>query len=212
MVINKYINRPILLIMGIALTFSRCTEKFNCDRTVYTFQINIEAFPDKDSIHIGDTVWLTVNTKAQFKDTISGKEIDYGGAENLGPAISYLKLIGGNFSNPGVLPAANSFNNILITGKLTSNLKADQFRGFLFQGDSGTYKFRLGIVPKERGIFVISPGNAANVYRKNDKCTKASFMITFKNTDQHLYLYEQSRPGYIPSEYEKTHMYCFKVY
>jgi len=38
--------------------------------------------------------------------------------------------------------------------------------------------------------------NASNVYKNNDKCTKANFEINFKNTNQHLLLNQISFPDY----------------
>lgn len=115
-------------------------------------------------------------------------------------------------NNPGVVPSANSFENILIMGSSVNSVNPQQLQEFLFEEKNGMYLFKVGVVSQKKGLFMIAPGDAANVYRKNDECTKANFSLTLKDTDQHLYLYEQSRPGYMPSEYERTHMYCFKVY
>jgi hypothetical protein len=87
----------------------------------------------------------------------------------------------------------------------------NQNRDYLFIEANSEYKFKLGIIPKRVGVFTFSPSNSGTVRRANDNCSKAVFNITFANTNQHLYVYEQNRPGYTPSEYERTHMYCFKV-
>ncbi len=165
-----------------------------------------------DSLRINDTIWLEANIPTQLKNLITNQEVSYVGAVNLGTAISYLELIGGSFSDPGSIPAANSFENILNKGSASQTDKQDQIRAFLFKEEGPMYFFKLGIVPKRKGLFAIGPGNAANVYTRSNKCDKAGFNLTFKDTDQHLYLYEQSRPGYTPSGYEQTHVYTFKVY
>lgn len=138
--------------------------------------------------------------------------VDYSGAINFGTAIGYGQLLGGTVLDPGGKAAADSFENVLIKGKPDQSLKPDQVRSFLFAEENGMYVFKLGIVPKAKGLYTIAPGNAVNVYTNKNKCDKANFSLTFKSTSQHLYLYEQSRPGYTPSQYEQTHMYCFKVY
>lgn len=204
-----------IVIFGL-LVFFMCIggtcRKWDCSQTDYTFEAFYKAYPDKDSISIGDTIWLELTTPTLLKNLMNNQIVDYSGAENFGCAISYLELIGGSFSDPGSLPAANSFDNILKIGFISPTDKQDQIRAYLFKEENGMYVFKLGIVPKKKGLFAIAPGNAANVYRKSDNCSKAGFSLTFKDTDQHIYLYEQSRPGYSPSEYERTHAYCFEVY
>jgi hypothetical protein len=94
---------------------------------------------------------------------------------------------------------------------IPDNLLPEQNRDYGFSEMNNEYKFKLGVIPKQTGTFAIGVDNAANVFRTNDKCTKASFFIKFANTNQHLYFIEQNRPGYTISESESTHAYCFKV-
>jgi len=192
--------------------YATCHKQWDCSQTVYSFEGNYKAYPNFDSIHINDTIWLELNMSTQLKDLLTGQVIDYSGAENLGMAMGYLELIGGSFSDPGSIPAANNFNNVLIKGRELPSLSPEQTRAFRFIEENGIYKFKLGVVPKKKGLFAIGPGNSANVYTSKNKCAKAGFNLTFNDTDQHIYLYELSRPGYTPSEYERTHIYCFKVY
>lgn len=91
-------------------------------------------------------------------------------------------------------------------------LNQEQLCEFLFEEKNGMYLFKVGIVPKRKGLFMIGAQNASNVYQKKDKCRKSNFNLTFKDTDQHLYLYEQKRPEYVLSDYDREHLYAFKVY
>lgn len=146
-------------------------------------------------------------------DEISGKQINYSEALNLGTAIEFLELKPGTISTPDSFPAANNFTFYTIDGNfIPDNPNKEKVKEFTLIEREGYYNYKVAFIPQKKGIYAIVPSNSMNVYRKNDKCTKASFNITFKDTEQHLYLYEKSRPGYTPSEYEKTHMYCFKVY
>lgn len=202
----------IISFVGLTAIYAMCNKRIDCSQTIYSFQANFSIYPDLDSNRINDTVWLELQTSTQLKDAIGNQNVDYSGAQNFGTAINYLEITGGNLMDPGVFPAANSFENILRKGSEVQSIKPDQVREFLFKEETGIYLFRVGIVPKKKGLFMISPSNAANVYTSKNKCDKANFILTFKNTNQHLYLYEQSRPGYKPSEYERTHGYFFKVY
>ena len=209
---TKYSFVAILLLIALATIFATCKKRLGCNETVYNFEIKVKAHPDRDSIHIGDTIWLEVSVPTTFEDMISGKTIDYSGAENFGTAISFGEMKGGNINDPGSIPAANFFDILTIIGKPVQNPQTNQIKEFLFQELSNMYEFKVEIIPKTKGIFFFAPSDAANVYRTNDKCTKASFLLSFANTNQHLYYYQNNRPGYTISDYEQQHMYCFKVY
>ena len=81
----------------------------------------------------------------------------------------------------------------------------------LFTEADGYYQFKLGIVAQNTGRFVVTISNAANVYRSNDACTKASFAINFKETNQHFYYLQSWRPDLTLDESGKNKVYYFKV-
>ena len=202
----------ILFLISCLSIYSSCKKRINCNEIIYSFQTNIKAFPDLDSIYINDTIWLDFSCPTQLLDAYSARTVNYTGAENFGTDVSFLEFTGGSVANPGGIAAADAFEYKLIYGIfIPDNHLPNQNKDYKFIEIGNEYKFKLGVIPKRRGIFTVSPGNATNVYTKNNKCDKANFSITFANTNQHLYFYEQNRPGYTPSEYERTHMYCFKV-
>jgi len=192
--------------------WASCNKNFDCRGTVYSFKAFYKAYPDKDSIRINDTIWIELNTPTQLKDLMSNRMIDYSGAGNFGTVISFVEVIGGDLLNPGVIPAANNFENIIIKGTAVQPIDQKQLREFLFAEENRMYLFKVGIVPKKTGLFMISTGNASNVFQKSDRCRKSNFKLTFKDTDQHLYLYEQKRPGYVLTDSDREHLYAFKVY
>ncbi len=202
----------LILLLIFEISISSSCNKLNCANTVYNFQISGKIYPDKDSIHIGDTIWVEINASTQFIDITSGKIIDYSGAINLGNALSVDIFTGGSISDPGTAYAANKFNYFLLAGNSVNNSFTERIREYLFSENNSKYSFKLAIIPLLKGIYTIAISNAANVYRQSDKCAKASFEINLQNTNQHLYFYQNNRPGYVMSDYERTHMYCFKVY
>ena len=210
---TKIFTVAILLITAMATTFSTCKKGgLGCANTVYNFKIGVTAYPDKDSIHIGDTLWFELNAPTSLQDNNSGKLIDYSGASNLGTAISVVKFIGGSISDPGAVYSANSFNYFLAIGNPVNNSFVEGIREYLFLENNNQYKFKLAIIPQQLGIYSLGISNAANVYRHSDPCTKAGFEIDFENTNQHLYFLQENRPGYTISGSELTSLYCFKVY
>ncbi len=82
----------------------------------------------------------------------------------------------------------------------------------IFNEENGNYVFKLSVIAKDTGKYVLTISNAANVYRENDKCTKAAFTINFASTNQHFYFLQQWRPDLTLNEAGKTKVYYFKVY
>jgi hypothetical protein len=200
------------LLVGVISVYATCNKRLDCHTTIYSFEAKYTVRPDSDSIHPGDTIWMELTSSTQMNNLFTNQVVDFSGAENFGTAVGYAKITGGNILDPGVTPAADSFENALIKGTSVPSQQPDQVRSFFFSEENGMYVFKLGIVPKVKGLFMISPGNAVNVYTNKNKCDKANFSLTIKNTNQHLYLYEQSRPGYVLSAYDRGHLYVFKVY
>jgi hypothetical protein len=156
-----------------------------------------------DSISIGDTLCLDITSPVSQIEANSGQVISYSKATNLGTAIGLGELV-----KPTGKEAANDFDYYLVTGTKVNNPNTQVVREYLFSEISSSYQLRLGIIPKRKGIFSIGLSNAANVYRENDKCTKAGYELYFTNTEQHLYYINQVF-GTVPDDPKKT--YCFKV-
>jgi len=185
MITNKYIILALVALSGVLSLQFECNKKFNCAENVYGFDLGIKAYPDKDSINVGDTLWLEVNSPTTLKDFRSGSMVDYSGAENLGSFIAFSKVEG---ATPKWVDAANKFNYKLIYGQDVTRSHFELGHEYTFIERNKQFQFLLAIIPKEKGTFRLGFSNAANVYRQKDKCTKANFNLNFKNTNQHYYL------------------------
>jgi hypothetical protein len=205
------INILIIVFVWLFSTATTCNKKINCAENNYAFDIRIRAYPDMDSININDTIWFEIEESTLLKDRVTNIEINYNNAENLGSAISLVELTGGNAADPGAIPSVSSFNFNLVWGKETASSLPNQVKEYLFAELMGKYKFKLAIIPQKKGIYAVGISNASNVFRKDDKCKKASLSIKFFSTNTHIYLLEKQRPGYIPSGLDLTNNYYFKV-
>ncbi len=177
----------ILFICFISLIslYARCTkESIGCANTVYTFETGVKVYPDKSDFNVGDTLWLDLNIPTSETDIGTGKIIDYSGAANLGTTIGFSKIV----TKDSFVTAANFFDYLVISGKLVPNQNVAQIREFNFAEQTARYIFRIGIIPKQKGVFGLGISNAANVYRSSDYCTKASFLISIVHSQQHFYL------------------------
>ena len=206
---TKLLTVAMLLITAMASIFSTCKKGgLGCANTAYNFQIFENVAPDKDSIQINDTIFLKVNTPTQFNDLQSGNKIDYSNASNLGNVVTILRFLPADM----VQGATNNFKLILLKGTEVNAVDPLSQKDVLFAEENGYYKFNLAIVAKDTGRYALTIGNAANVYRRSDKCTKASFAINIENTNQHFYLLHLWRPDLILDDQGKTKVYYFKVY
>ncbi len=183
---NIKIFKGLIVIIAICCFSFTCNKRFDCSKTIYSFEIAVKTIAAKDSVLINDTIWLKIEELTTLRDLRSSQLINYGGAENLGSAIAFQEIVG---TMPDIVSAANEFNFHVKKGRLITSVDELLFREFLFSENSGRYFFELGVIPKRRGIFRLGFSNAQNVYTKSDKCTKSFFTINFKDTDQHFYLF-----------------------
>ncbi len=175
--------------------------QLDCTQIKYNFQLPVKAFPDKDSVNIGDTIWLEINESTTLKNT-DGSIINYGGAANLGSAIGFSKR---DTVLKEWVDAVNHFSFYLIKGAELKVTSLDiQYR---FSEQNSMYTFKLGVIPKLKGLYSLLFSNSNNTYRDNDKCTKANFNIIFENTNQHY----QLSPFYVPGSNPKGGDYYFVV-
>lgn len=166
-----------------AMFLNSCGKITGCADTSYRFMIGVKIHPNKETLLLGDTLWFEVDAPTTLKDVATGKLTDYSGALNLGSAVGFGKITANN-----VVFSANSFDYKLLTGTNVNNPNTVQIREFLFTQINDRYVFKLGVVPKEKGVFGIDFSNSVNVYRKSDRCTKALFYINFENTPHHYHL------------------------
>jgi hypothetical protein len=183
---------------------STCKKNSNCTETSYSFEAYAKVINPYDSITVGDTIWLEIIAPIAQVDRINGQTVTFSNAENLGTAIGFAEII-----LPEIKGAANDFDYVLVKGTTVSNPKVTEIREYSFIEGSANYEFRLGIIPKRKGFFNFGLSNAANVFRKNDKCTKAFYRIYFTQTPLHLYYLKQVLGITPDSTYASP--YCFKV-
>lgn len=173
----------------IANNMSSCTPSFlvGCPESLYHFEMDAHIVPDRDTVGIGDTIWVEINSPVVFKDQMTNEEITFSDASNLGTAIPFVKLI--NRMPIKLENAVMDFSFDLVTGSELPTTNAEVFKDYLIPEVNGQYLFKLGIVPKDTGTFRFNLGNSVNVSRKRKPCPRADFYMRLVNTDQHYYLY-----------------------
>lgn len=181
-----------------------------CKESDHLFTIDFNFTDGKDSINIGDTIWLSCETSTTMFDKNTQTEIDFRNAENIASALTIADVAKFRSLQRG---AIDSFSFIKVIGDIFTDQKLDPAgtKQIVFLESDSKYQFKTGIIAQKKGTYIFSIADITTVFIKNKgKCGKASFEVKIANTNKHLYLFENMW-GQL-SVYDSMHSYCFKVY
>ena len=188
--------------------FASCDK--HCSEVDYSFATKAFIQNDFDSINVNDTIWLEVDESTTLLDQYTNLEKDFSNISVGGISLSSIRFVGGSILNPGAVNATDKFNVTVVKGSIKANPNQQILAEVYLAEEANRFRLKCGIVPKDTGTFALGISNGGGV-KKDDECVNGEFKFSFTNTDQHLYLYQNNRPGYQISQYEVEHMYCFKV-
>lgn len=136
-----------------------------CQEPNYVFSINAYFTPEKDSINVGDTLWLISETSTKLKDINTGIEVNYENAQNLGSTLGIIDIKKTKSSNFG---AIDSFNFIRIIGDIFTDQKIspEAVKQLRFEEANGKYRFKAGIIAQKKDSYIFSVSDAVNVLEK----------------------------------------------
>lgn len=182
-----------------------------CVESSYQFKMTEIFTPQSDSMKVGDTLYLQSNHSIYFTDDFqpNAEPVNFGGSF-LGANIRMLEFPD---SATDVVGAVPSFRILITNGSEigNDNLPSEN-KGFYYQELNSQFVLKVSFVALKKGIYAISVIDTKAITDGKNSCIKAGFEIKNVNSDNHIYYYQSWRPNYIISEYERTHMYCFKVY
>lgn len=190
--VSKILSVVILFLIVLTTTFSTCKKSsiLGCPNSTYSFELDARIYPNADTINVGDTIWVVINSPVIFTDQISNQQINFDNANNLGFDMGFEKLV--NVSPIKLVGAVSLFKFNLLSGIEISNrlTRYDTIlKNFQIHNINNNYQFKLGIIPKDTGTFTFNIGSPAGVYRNNNPCPKADFFTKLVETNQHYYLY-----------------------
>jgi hypothetical protein len=118
------------------------------------FEIPLTITPIKDSVQVGDTLWLEASFPDSIRDHNSGKYYKVPPSFDFRTAVGFLKLVLPDKTinrQPGF---ASGFNIINKTGGIEN--VGSTFGGVKFAHDSNRYYLRIGIISNQKGVGSIS--------------------------------------------------------
>lgn len=210
MVIINTHGKAALIGAALLLTLTGCPSV--CTETTYSFAVTAAFSPQNDSIQVGDTLFLTSTFPSKLPDRLSGKEVDYVNASNLGTSI-FVDLLPDNKS--ALVDAVSNFDYVSRKGRIytdptvPSPTRVSQLQ---YQQIATNYELSVGFIARKKGIYCLTVSSGYSTGKINTDCDKASFDISLVNTDQHLqYLSRYLNTSTVP-DYNARGSYCFKVY
>ncbi|MEJ7693185.1 hypothetical protein [Daejeonella sp.] len=194
----------------IVLLNSGCPK--SCIEANYSFSVNAQVGPDRDSINVGDTIYITSSFPAKLIDQGTGAEINYTGAKKIGSTLGVGKL---KLGSAIPVDAVFDFSYISIKGNVYNDrgiASPDAVQQLIYQDSNNTYELKVGLIAKVKGTYALGIGNGLSVGRSGVKnCEKAAFDISLNKTNQHFNIYQSFTQNNQSNDYERKHAYYFVV-
>jgi hypothetical protein len=186
------------------VTISGCHKP--CNEPDYNFSVFESFSPEKDSVNIGDTLYLNCEIPKMIRDNNTGQIINFSNLGNLGDNLVISDI--SKFSD-AKRDAADSFSYINIYGKIYSDNNGA--RQLQFMETDSSYRLKVGLILLKAGLYVFTIPDDTGVYRNGHlKCGVGNYAVLNSNVNKHLYLFEDLW-GPIISTYDRYRSYCIKV-
>lgn len=207
---KSQINTTLLGVVLI-LCLTSCPGPRVCPDATYRFVVTATFTPERDSIRMGDTLYLSSSFSTKLLDVNSGREVDYSNATKVGSILFVQEIPQDKLP---IKDAAGIFKYVNKKGIIYSDAtvpNVERAKQLTYQQSLNNYELLVGVVAQKKGVFCITIGDGFSVGRPSNGCDKASFDIRLTNTNQHL-SYLATYLGTPVSPYSAQRGYCFKVY
>lgn len=114
--ISKILLANLLLLIATTTIFSTCKKGAitACNQS-FAYTINARVYPDKDTVNVGDTIFVEVNFSTTLTDTSSGEIAHLSGGSGVSTDMGFVRLA--NYSPILLDDAVSDFDFNLINGK-----------------------------------------------------------------------------------------------
>ncbi|MEO8769421.1 MAG: hypothetical protein ABI402_05035 [Ferruginibacter sp.] len=189
-IIIKYVEPCLLILVISSIVFQACNndKTVPCLRGGYSFAVTSEWSPQKETYHIGDTIYFISNFPKTMTDQVNTSlSVDYSNSVGIQGDITIICL--DSVAQRPVL-ARDSFDLFSVKGNF-SELAGSQNGGIAFNYNETNlnYEFVGAFICQKKGIYGIGAGDLSSRGLRGDDCTNAGFTMTVTNSEQHLYLH-----------------------
>jgi hypothetical protein len=200
------------MLLLLPLVLMNLTCNYECIDNAFLFTTEFKVIPAKDSLHVGDTLWIESSTLTKMIDMPSNSEVLFDGAKELGSTFRVGELLGPN----NMKDAVDKFNYIVYKGNLYTDGKVvpNRLKLFTYVEDNGTYKLSFAIICETAGLYALTLSDAINIYSpRHGSCGRATVHFKFNNNDKHIkYLQDTYYKGYVIPDAVVESSYCFRVF
>ena len=107
----------LLTALSIIILLSNVNCGRGCVEAQYNFRMQEVFYPEKDSISLGDTVFMESSHSTSFTDSLTNKLIDFSGSD-IGGSLELLRLPD---TSATVVGGMNDFNILILNGTAIGN-------------------------------------------------------------------------------------------
>lgn len=217
-----FVSFPILLIGFCCLSCdpfnkNRCKDAVGNTVLGYTFEIPYTITPAKDTIKVGDTIWLESSFSNQMYNAENGKTYTVNNFEF---------KIRGHLNDLATNPILSTTDYTLVNefGQFYNTDRSSVFFKFDYKMEEATYKWKAGLIIKRPGCFALIPGSTLGLYSLDresppqtiSNCSPENVLILMKRTNapSNSYLLHDAADPYYrePSDFEQFESSFFAFY
>ena len=202
-----------LLITATQFLFANSCKKNNsgsvpCTQvTPYSFDVTSTFSPQKEIYNIGDTIYLESNFQKNLLNLISNQQVDYSNSLSVGGTIGFGLM---DTIQHSTIAAYSKFQVVPKIGTFTQIINVPENGVSTSYLESTSYQFKIGIIVKQKGLFVLGVNDLASQGIIGQNCTNANFNMTVSNSNKHFNLFQYAL-GYPPDVLMQKSIYCFRV-
>ena len=180
-----------------------------CQSNVYAFQVSSIYTPDNNIFNLNDTIYINSEFPKNLTNVSTSQIIDYSNATGIGGNITFFEL---DTIQKIVIPGLTNFSCYSIVGSIApGSIRPDYILDNIYEEGQDLYKFKLRVVPKKKGIYVIFISDLLSIGIRYRDCTNASFINKFSNRQGGIQLFQFAMGRLPASQFEEERMFCFRV-
>ncbi len=176
--------------------------------TPFSFNVASNIAPESETYKMGDTLFLNSKIPFAISNNMTNEQVNYENNTGISGSLTFAyfdtsaHLLKASFDKFQIVPYIGNYTPINNTPNNGINCS--------FVEENRNFQFKIGIIPKQKGIYSLAFNDLSSRGLKNKDCTNANFIMTITNSNKNFNLFQYGL-GYPPDAYLQQHIYCFRV-